>query len=207
MFNSPPGGLTARGATLKFLIARAYDVMEFQVIGGPGWIATERYDVAAKSEETEPDRDGRRGRERLQTLLADRFQLRVRRDTRELGIYALMPGKDGPKLQDPEDAAGRPGGQMIAQPGILKGIHVEMPMLIRALSSVLERIVLDETGLKGRYDFQVEWTPDQAAAGDDLSRPGSIFTAVQEKLGLKLQSKKGQVPVIVVEAAERSSEN
>ncbi len=207
MFNSPPGRLTAKGATLKFLIARAYDLMEFQVIGGPGWIATERYDVAAKSEETESDRDGRRGRERLQTLLTDRFQLRARRDTKELGVYALMPAKGGPKLHDSGDAGAKPGGQMISQPGMLKGIHVEIPMLIRALSSVLERIVLDETGLLGRYDFQLEWIPDQAAAGDDLSRPGSIFTAVQEKLGLRLQSKKGQVPVIVVEAAERAPEN
>lgn len=207
MLNFPREGLTARGATLKFLIARAYDVMEFQVIGGPGWIGAERYDIQAKSDDPDPDRDGHRNRERLQTLLADRFGLRVHRDSKELAIYALVPSKDGPKLHDSEESAGKTGGQMISQPGMLKGIQVGVPLLIIALSNLLERTVLDETGLKGRYDFQLEWTPDQAMQADDLSRPGSIFVAVQEKLGLKLQSQKGQVPVIVVAGAEKASEN
>jgi uncharacterized protein (TIGR03435 family) len=180
--------------------------MEFQVTGGAGWIAAERYDVTAKSEDRDPDPDDRRNRERLRTLLADRFQLKVHRDTKELGIYALVPGKDGPKLHESEDAS-KPGGQMMSQPGMLKGIQVGMPLLIIALSNILERIVLDETGLKGRYDFQAEWAPDQAVVSDDPSRPGSIFTAVQEKLGLKLQSRKAPVPVIVVTGAERASEN
>jgi bla regulator protein BlaR1 len=181
--------------------------MEFQVNGGAGWIGTERYDITAKSEDTDPDPGEQRTRERMRTLLAERFQLKVHRDSKELGIYALVLGKDGPKLHESEDAS-KLGGQMMSQPGMLKGIQVGMAPLIIALSNMLERIVLDETGLKGRYDFQVEWTPDQTVAvADDLSRPGSIFTAVQEKLGLKLQSRKGPVPVIVVDIAERASEN
>jgi uncharacterized protein (TIGR03435 family) len=205
MINFPHGGLTTKGTTLKKLVAFAYDVREFQIVGGPGWIGSERYDVIATSGDAEPDPKLARGQQRLQTLLADRFGVKVRRDTKEMGIYALAVGKDGHKLQ--EQPVG-PGGQMISQPNMFKGIKATVPMLAQALSRALERVVTDQTGLTGKYNFTLEWTPDQGKVeGSDTSQPSSLFTAIQEQLGLKLQAQKGQVPVIVIEHAEKASEN
>jgi uncharacterized protein (TIGR03435 family) len=172
-------------------------------------------------------------RHMLQALLADRFKLTIHRETKELPIYALVVAKNGPKLQEakPGDTypngfrgpGGRGGrGMMMMGQGELTGQALHVADLARQLSQQLGRTVVDKTGLTGVYDFTLKWTPDNqmampGGAGDggrgsdggasaDSSGP-SIFTAVQEQLGLKLESQKGPVELLVIDHVEKPSEN
>jgi bla regulator protein BlaR1 len=222
------GRFVARTATVNLIVAVAYNVHPYQISGGPSWVSSERYDIQAK----EPDEVAEelrklppeRGRERqsllLRSLLAERFKLKVSRRSEELPVYALVVAKSGPKLQPtPPDEKG-PDIRM--GPGQLTCRGLGMPTLATVLSNQLSRTVLDQTGLKGNFDFTVEWSRDQTLSG--MSRqtaPGvagpdaapldssgpSFFTAVQEQLGLKLEPTKGPVEVIVIDHIERPSEN
>jgi bla regulator protein BlaR1 len=231
----PGGGLRTTGSTLQMLLTLAYDVREFQISGGPGWISTDRYDITAKAERadgadnilddprkmTEEQRKtaGEQMRERLRALLADRFQLTLHRETKEQSVYALLVAKGGPKLKESETKEGTgPRGMMRMGRAQLSGQGVQLEMLTRTLSSQLGRPVIDRTGLKGNFDFKLEWTPDpgQPAAlpanGPDAPPPPdpngpSIFTAVQEQLGLRLESQKGPVDILVIDRVEKPSEN
>jgi len=239
-----PGRFHADGMTVKFLITSAYDVKDFQVSGGPGWINSDRYDIDAK----EPDaiaqtmeklsREQRRqlAEAMLQALLADRFQLKLTHGTKDLPAYALVVAKNGPKLQaakpdetppGPPPGPGGPGGHphgpmMRMGRGELNGQGVELSFLASVLSQQLGRQVLDQTGLKGNYDLTLKWTPEQGegmmlggpgggpppegAPPPDASGP-SIFTALQEQLGLKLEPTKAPAEVLVIDHVEKPSEN
>jgi uncharacterized protein (TIGR03435 family) len=237
-----PGRFTATGATTKFLIEDAYDVKDFQVSGGPSWINSERYDIEAKEPDSvveelpklPPEQRRKVLRSMVQSLLADRFKLKLTRGTKEMPVYALVVAKNGPKLQEAKpvdtqaDAPSGPGGHphlpmMRMSPGELTGQGVALSFLASALSQQLGRTVLDQTGLKGNYDFTLKWTPEQgegmmlggpggggpppdSAPPPDTSGP-SIFTAIQEQLGLKLETTKGPVEVLVIDHVEKPSEN
>ncbi len=241
--NTPPGGFTARGATARFLLSFAYHVREFQIIGGPGWINSEKYDIDAKGEvsggdespKTPPSQNMGQVRLRLQSLLADRFKLRVSHTTNELPVYALIVAKNGPKIREakPDDtypdgikgADGQPqgSGAFRNERGRLTLQGLPISFLVRLLSDHLGRTVLDQTGLNGNYNIALQWTPDLNPASTPVSEEGgrpsadnaplaessepSIFTAVQEQLGLKLVSTKAPVDVIVIDHIERPSEN
>jgi len=210
---APGGRLDAGNITVKFLIQQAYNVKDFQISGGPGWINSERYDLVAKA-------DGDVGRMEqirplIQKLLADRFQLTVHRDTKELPIYALVVGKNGSKLK--ESAANGPGPQIRMGRGLINGQGMGMEMFANQLSNAIGRTVLDKTDLKGQYDIKLEFTPEdgpghgpgdgpEAAPPPDTTVP-SIFTALQEQLGLKLESSKGPVQIIVIDRIEKPTEN
>jgi uncharacterized protein (TIGR03435 family) len=142
-----------------------------------------------------------------QRLLEERFQLKVHRETRELPIYALVVGKNGPKFK-PSAAAGEAGVSQGAVQGKYRVTAHKMPMFVLAsmLENQMDRIVLDKTGLEGNFDFQLEWAQDLNANAADVSA-SSVFPAVQEQLGLKLESAKGPVEVIVIDHAEKASEN
>jgi uncharacterized protein (TIGR03435 family) len=174
----------------------------------------------------------------MQALLADRLKLKLSHDSKELPVYALVVAKNGPKLQEakPGDTYpngikapdGKPAGgagMMRMGPGQLTGQGLPMESLAQLLSEQLGRTVLDKTGLKGKYDFTMTWTPDpnegmmrmgpgpgpggppnNDAALPDSSGP-SLFTAIQEQLGLKLDSTKGPVDILVVDHVEKPSEN
>ncbi len=206
------------------MITFAYDVRDFQVSGGPGWVGTERFDVRAKSERAAADgpqdpgkmtEDQRKTlqdqmRERLRALLANRFQLMVHRETKEESIYALVVSKSGSKLQENKKPGPRQG--MSGGRGRLQGMAAPTEMLVQTLSNALGRPVVDKTGLAGKYDFVLEWTPDLGTAGLDganspLPSGPTIFTALQEQLGLRLESQKGPVENIVIDRAEKPSEN
>ena len=204
-----PGGLTATNATLKFLITFAYDVRDHQISGGPSWLNSERYDIVAKGPIDHPT--VAQNRQMLQTLLADRFQLRLLRETKELPGYALVIGKNGPKLQEPEGA----GNGMRTGRGRITTQGISMEHFAENLGKLLGRTVVDKTGLQGNFAFTLEWTPDPsqsmgalgpAPVPADDSGP-SIFTAVQEQLGLKLEQQKGPVEILVIHHVERPSEN
>jgi bla regulator protein blaR1 len=216
-----PGGLEVTNGTLKGLIQMAYDVPAFQISGGPGWINSERYSISAKTEAASQDIDRQKRiaetRQRLQTLLADRFRLRVHRETKEIPEYTLVIAKNGAKLTEAAQAPERRGEGIRAGCGQMTGTRATMANLAFALTRQMGRPVLDRTGLEGKYDFQVDWAPDGACAGppggagtDMPPAPSdgpSIFTALQERLGLKLEATKGPVEVVVIDRVERPAEN
>jgi uncharacterized protein (TIGR03435 family) len=252
-FRNGPGTVNISGATLKLLIEQAYDVREFQISGGPGWINSDRYDIVAKIERDEKapsnlqnPTDQRKAmeqqRERLRALLAERFQLKIRRETKELQAYALTLARGGPKLKESplNDMSPNPNGDQRQKPlrgpmirvgrGQIIGQYISLDFLAQLLAQQVGRPVLDMTGLKGAYDFTLEWTPDQAqgpgpgfggSGGPSIAKEApqpanpapaessgvSVFAAIQEQLGLKLESQKAPVEIIVIESVEKPSEN
>ncbi len=217
----PGGSLRVAGASLKNLISIAYGVRPFQISEGPNWIETERFDIEARAVTTPTDPpkvslEERKTAERLRNLLADRFQLTLHTETREQPVYALVVAKGGPKLQESTESENfiRRMGR-----GELKGQGVGLRMLVINLSNELGRGVIDKTGLAGKYSFDLKWTPGQPTTAQlppppsgalpqpaDLDGP-TIFTALQEQLGLRLESEKGPVEVLVIDRAERPSKN
>lgn len=237
-----PGMFSATGVSAKLLITYAYNVQPFQLSGGPSWLDSEKYDIEAKEEDSlneelqklPPDQRDEPIRLRVQSLLADRFKLSLTRQAKELPVYALVVAKNGPKLQSakpgdtyPNGFKGPDGrahpGRMGMGPGQLAAQGVPLALLAQQLSQQLGRTVLDQTGLKGNYDFELKWTPDQSPGAMPMSpegiRPGSdnapppdssgpsIFTAIQEQLGLKLEPTRGPVEVLVINHIERPSED
>jgi uncharacterized protein (TIGR03435 family) len=183
--------------TLTDLLIDAYDVKDYQISGAPDWAArggAEYYDIAAKAEgeETPPTDQIRR---MLQALLADRFQLKLHRETKELQVYNLVAAKGGPKLKDPGD----PRSTKLAQtlpPGVMM-LRTTIPMLIQLIAPQADRPVVDQAGLTRTYECT--W-PQQIA---DVS----IFTVVEEQLGLNLKPDKALVEILVIDHAEEPSEN
>jgi uncharacterized protein (TIGR03435 family) len=217
------GRISMTGVTPKILIQQAYGVRDFQIVGGPAWLGSERYDITAKPEgSASPEQV----KVMIQGLLADRFKLQFHRETKELQTYALVVAKGGPKFpaskqdEGPGEGSDKPKGPRIMMKGrgqfSIEGAPVTA--LATQLSQVLGRSVIDKTELTGNYDFKLEWTPDESLQGfgkpaeADHSTPAdatgvSIFTALQDQLGLKLESTKGQVEILVVERMEKASEN
>jgi uncharacterized protein (TIGR03435 family) len=168
-------------------------------------------------------------RERLRALLADRFQLTVHRESKEQSVYVLVVAKNGPKLQEAQtkeaqtkEGTGPRGPMMRMGRGELSGQGVPLDMLTRTLSNQLGRTVIDRTGLKGNFDFKLTWTPDPGQSATPLGGappPGadappppdpngpSVFTALQEQLGLRLESQRGPVEMLVIDRVEKPSEN
>jgi uncharacterized protein (TIGR03435 family) len=229
-------GLTAKKVTVRFLIKQAYGVEDDEISGAPGWLDSETYDVDAKVSSADlaalAKLDEKQRLRMLQPVLAERFQLKLHRAPKEIPVYALVIAKNGPKLHQakPGDTYpdgikrpdGKPGGRagmMTWSRGRLIAQGIPIASLLPPLTQQLERTVVDKTGLKGTYDITLLWTPedDRAAMpnGAEGGREGSptdssgasIFTAIQEQLGLKLESQKGQVEGLVIDHVERPSEN
>jgi uncharacterized protein (TIGR03435 family) len=202
----PGGGLRIVNGTLRSILETAYDIREFQIIGGPAWVNSERYDILARSADS--TNDIKAVRLRLQALLKERFHLAVHRETRELPEYALDVARKGVKLIDENSPNGsrsgiqRSCGQMI-------GTNTTMTNLSLQLARQLDRPVVDRTGLSGKYNFRFAWTPDTGPCPDspDSSNAPSIFTALEETLGLRLEAIKGPVDSLVIDSADRPSEN
>lgn len=217
----PGGGLRIVNGTLKAILETAYSIREFQIIGGPGWMSSERYDIVARSADrphigTAEEIQG--VRLRLQELLSQRFQLEVHRETRDLPEYALEVAKNGPKRITQDDISREARTGIERSCGRMIGTNTTMENLSLYLARELDLPVLDRTGLTGKYSFQLEWTPQAgpcSALPDDTnsstaagpSNAPSIFTALQEKLGLQLESVKGPVDSLVIDHAEKPSEN
>jgi uncharacterized protein (TIGR03435 family) len=216
MFRPLPGGIRAAGVPLKMLIMQSYDVKAFQVSGGPDWIKTERWDVLAKVDGAEGQIPLAQMRPLLQAMMAGRFSLKVHRETKEMPVYALSVEKNGSKLVANVGAAWqfRPGnGSLVVKKG-------GSAALAAWLSQNLGRVVIDKTGLTGEYDYALEWSPDPGEGGpESIGLPPeapaphaetngpSIFTALQEQLGLRLVSQKGPVEIIVIDRVERPTAN
>jgi bla regulator protein BlaR1 len=213
--------LMATNFTLHGLIRVAYAIQDDQISGGPGWLNSEGYDVDAKMGKSIADEIRKLSRDQgilerrrmLQALLADRFKLSLHSESKEIPIYALVIGKNGLNLQEakPDDTypngirgpAGRPiGAGTLVEPerGKTVGQGVPISDLVGDLSRELGgHIVVDKTGLKGKYDFTLQLAPDE--------RQAAIFTALEEQLGLKLELQKAPMEVLVIDHAEKPSEN
>ncbi len=214
-YNISPGRLRVRNQTLRDMVKFAYDLQEYQVSGGPRWIHDDRYQIEA----TYPANTSPADRARMmQAMLAERFGLAVHHEPRGVSGYALVIAKKGHKL---EQAAANVPGMYVgrsASSGLrtLTGTYEKVNDLARLLSGLLNLPVEDQTGLEGFYDFKMEWQSDPTidpgfAKGDappasDLSGP-TIFTALQESLGLKLGEAKQSVDAIVIDHAEKPSLN
>jgi len=212
--------LVARNHALNTLIAAAYNLNPRAISGGPAWIESDRYDILAKAPgEVRPNLDEQMAM--LRKLLADRFKLTFHREQKELSIYALTVAKSGSKLKEStvspdESPIGPPPLIFVVTPPAVRlpGRYATMGELASVFQrGALDRPVVDKTGLSGRYDFDLEFTPDDTqfsgALGGlpgDSPLPG-LFTAIQQQLGLRLEATKGPVDVLVVDRAERPSEN
>ena len=236
-----PGRLIAT-ASVRVLMQNAYAMQPFQIAGGPDWINSERYEIEAKA-------DGNANRAQmflmLQSLLEERFHLKIHRETKELPVFALVAAKSGLKLPAPQEgscvspaadaspdwyggrvAPPQPGPAPLARCGEAKvvleptgariqGGKVGTAELARILSMALGRPVIDTTGFTGLFDAQLDFTADETTAALPPPPPGtqheftnpSILVALQEQLGLRLESTKGPVDVIVVDQVERPSAN
>lgn len=202
-FNVAKGRFSATSATLKTLVRTAYAVLDSQISGGPAWFDTDKYDIEARTtapEELTFDRI----QPLLRNLLAERFRLRVHRETRQMPVYALSVDKGGVRF-----AAAAPaesiGMNTRKGPGTAKLTATKIPLSLLAtnLGNQLGRVVIDKTGLAGNYDLTLQWDPDQS--GESASP--SLFTALREQLGLRLESRKGPVEMLVIDGAERPSDN
>jgi uncharacterized protein (TIGR03435 family) len=210
LLTDPNGRFTTENATLRMLVTFAYSVHDFQVLGGPRWIDSDAFDIVAK-----PENKSSRVQllQMVQVLLTERFKLRIHRETKEQPVLALVIGKNGPKLKMANTDDGGPMRGLQGGRGELTGLGADMGSLARRLSGVIGRVVIDRTGLSGKYDFKLQWTPDtaQPMRGPDepvdSSLGSSILAAVQEQLGLKLEAQKGPVDMIVIDAVERPSAN
>jgi len=217
------GRFAARGFTLSALIRTAYEVQEFQVIGGPDWINTERFDVEA----TFAEADRPPVNLMLRALLAERFNLAVRNETRERPVFALVfaraDKRPGPELQkstiDCATAKGPGGCGSSVGPGYIQSRGRTMAQFAESLSrltmtgSSLNRLIVDRTGAEGPYTLTLRFTPENIPPGLPPGLPPvdpngpSIFTALQEQLGLKLEPANAMVPVLVVGSASRPTPN
>ncbi len=241
----PPseGTFYATDVTVQRLVGMAYGVRYSWLIqGAPSWLDSETFDIQAKADSAVNNELGKLSPEAgrlvkhrmLQALLVDRFKLALHRETQDLPVYALVIAKNGPKLQESKSGDTLPNpvrgsddrlspGSMRMGPGQLAGHGISAAELVDLLSQQLGRTVVDKTGLKGIYDFTIQWTADQSPVAvangpydgkpgtDNLPPPGSsgpsIFTAIQEQLGLELESQKAPVEVLVIDHIERPWEN
>lgn len=202
--------------TLKLLIAAAYDLNPKAISGGPEWIGAEHYDIVAVTPgEVRPSRDKQMAM--LRSLLTDRFKLAFHREQKDFSIFELDVAKGGPKLKastaPPDDPAALIS-TVYPQRMLLPARNATMGEFASLMQrAILDRPVVDKTGLSGRYDFDLEWAPDQSQFGGDIpaaspdAPSAPLFIAIQQQLGLKLEATKGPIAALVVDSAQRPSSN
>jgi uncharacterized protein (TIGR03435 family) len=212
--------LTIRGFTVRRLIREAYGLKsDAQILGGPPWLSDQRFDIVAKVDDAEvarmakmtDEQSGKEWAQMLQSLLADRFQLKAERDQRALPVFALVVAHSGPKIKRASGADGQGG-----DPGIdidwneLTARAASMDELADSLTSLRDlssRVVLNRTGLRGNFDFRLHWTRTRGDRDSTDSPYPEIFTALDEQLGLKLKSERATVAVVAVESAQEPAPN
>ena len=213
---SPSGLLTIVNMPIRALLRNVLELQDAQLIGGPDWMATERYDITAKPADNAPRPEVPK---MIETLLRDRFSLKYHRETRVLPVYALMRGTRGPLGPNLKttvvDCAARAGATRAGRGGSarecgfdrspvsLRATGMDLASVAAMLSQIAGRIVVDKTELPGQYDFELKWADVSTVSADPLADGGSIFTAVQEQLGLRLQANKAPMPVVVIDSVER----
>lgn len=223
------GSASEHNITVRFLLWFSYRVQPFQIVGGPGWIDTDKFDIEAHAEDRNAGPD--QVRLMLQSLLEDRFHLKLHQEKRPSPVYALVVAKGSPKMKlDPDQSSSDVNGPSPPDSplpnrgairfgqGSLLANAVPLAFFSRMLSQRLDRLVVDRTNLTGRYDFLLQWKPGPGensndplgqtppAESDIESRP-SLFTAIQEQMGLKLESTREAIEVLVIDHIEKPTEN
>ena len=206
----------AKNYTVKALVVAAYNLNPRAVSGGPAWFDSDRYDIVAKApNEVRPNLDEQMSM--LRKLLAERFGLSIHREQKELSIYALTVAKNGPKLKastEPPDAPAALVNRIFPGRALLPARNATMEQFASMMQrAVLDRPVVDRTGLSGKYDFDLEWMPDEVQFGGQVpagtpeaqQRP-DLFAAIQQ-LGLRLDATKGPVEVLVINQVQRPTAN
>ena len=202
--------------TLKLLIAAAYEVSPRVISGGPGWMESDHYDILAVTPgAVRPTHDEQMAM--LRNLLSDRFKLTIHLEEKKFSIYQLEVAKGGPKLRpstapldDPAQLISTVYPERVVLPARNATMHDLTSLMQRA---IIDRPVVDKTGLSGRYDFDLEWAPDETQFGGELAAAPAdapsppLFTAMQQELGLKLEAKRGLADALVVDTVERPSAN
>lgn len=222
--DQPGKVITVQGAafrtintTLMDLVTFAYGIQQKQVVGGPDWMSSDKFDITAKPD-TPGSPNDKQLKSMIQKLLTDRFQLKFHRDSKEMSAYVLTVGKGGAKLQKSE---GDPNGlpalffRQLGNLMVRNAVMTDFTGLMQG--AVLDRPVVDQTNLQGKWDFELKWTPDETQfsgmgikvppPSDAADAPPPLFTAIQEQLGLKLEAAKTSVPTIVIDHLEKASEN
>lgn len=216
-FNLNGRHLVVRNFTVEGLITLAYNMHPKQLSGGPAWLTTDHFDMdILPDHEGLPSLDQARGI--VRKLLADRFALKFHEDTKELSVYVLSVAKGGPKFtksaSDPSSppGLGGPAGRMFVR-------NASMAEFAQVMQGTLDRPVVDQTGLKDRYDFQFRWTPDESQYGGRIPPPSSgdgaasadapppLFTAIQEQIGLKLDAMRAPAKVMVIDSVQKPTAN
>ena len=227
-----PERFSAENVWVKLLIRIAWDVRDFQIVGAPSWVNSDRFDIEAVSNgKTSPAEK----RQMLRSLLEERFQVKLHRETRQMPVYELIPAKGGPKMHEPTEGSCvqpdpntalrplAPGQEPTLYCGNLRsgarqieGSAIQMSSFTVWLSDVLQRPVVDRTGFTGTFNVNLKWSDDQVNLNsaapatqpvDIDSGAPSIFTALREQLGLRLESTKGPVEVLVIDHAEPPTQN
>jgi uncharacterized protein (TIGR03435 family) len=204
----------AKDYTLSLLIAAAYNLNPRAISGGPGWIETDHFDIVAVTPgEVQPTRDEQMSM--LRALLADRFKLAFHREQKEFSLYELQVAKSGPKLKPSTAPADQPAALISTvepQRIVLPARNTTMAEFASLMQrAILDRPVVDKTGLAGRFDFDLDWAPDESQFGGDVkaapadAASATFFTAVQEQLGLRLLATRGPIEALVVDKAEYPS--
>ncbi len=210
----------ARGYQTRVLIAAAYDLPPSAISGGPSWLDSDLYDTVAEvAGDVRPNREEQMNL--LRKLIGERFQLQFHREPREFPVYALSVAKGGPKIRESEPVTSPEGPPVLAF--VISPDEIRLPARSASISEViavfqrtaLDRPVIDKTGLTGRYDFDLEFTPDESLFGgnfkpsntDDGKRPPGLFAAMQEQLGLRFDATRGTISAMVIDRIERPEEN
>lgn len=199
--------VSIRNQSITSLMMFAYSINKHQVIDLPAWTETASYDIEGKTD-TPGEPSLRQLQEMIQNLLADRFQLKFRRGQRELPVYAIQVAKGGAKLKsaanpdDQPDQQGNSHGTEMTQ----TYTNCSIPNFILGMQFFLDRPIVDQTGLTGKYDFSFHYTYDEVHSTDPNAAPG-LFTAVEEQLGLKFEPTKAPVGVFVIDHIEPPSAN
>jgi len=223
----PGGRYTATNVTVRTLLKSAYGVHDTQIAGGPSWINTERFDIEARKEgRTTASGFRDEARLMLRPLLADRFKLVLRRDRRDLPVYALVFAKSdrelGPQVRRsdvrdcsgdarmmsapagaPEPAIPLPCGAEVYRPGHLAARAMALSFFVLNLARWTDRVVVDRTGLDGRFDWEIQWTPDDTPPDPGARGVPSLVTALREQAGFSLAGQRAPVDVLVIERVER----
>lgn len=208
------GLLRIHNLTLKRLISDAYEIDQSQILGGPNWLESDSYDITAKIPAEYVGLKTSRVPEMIQGLLVDRFQLTIHREPRQVSGYFLGVSKNGPKMEraKPDAVDSTTNGTGTAAGMHLKAVNVTMERFAARLSRYpdIGRLVVDKTGLTGAFDFELDWLPERAGLKPDSNSASdlpSIFVALQERLGLKLESAKVPIQAVVIDRAEKPDAN
>jgi uncharacterized protein (TIGR03435 family) len=207
-------------SSLRRMILSAFTLHDFQLSGGPDWVATSTWVLTAKNDAPDRDSSNMTQEERkaqfdkrmqeLQAALMDRFQLKCHMTTKELPIYQLVQAKGGARLKETTAEQGKQGNTSIngrngTMHAVATGITSER--IATMLGNEVDRLVVDKTGLKGNYDVTMDWVHDAQEPNADAASGPTVFTALEEQLGLKLEPVKGPVPLLVIDHIEKPAEN